>query len=568
MAVVKKIELIGEILLNMGVIKKPQLEEALRVGKRTNVRIGNAIVSLGYATEHDIALALGKQYGIDSLMLSSTIPDPEVVKLVPEAVARRHHLIPVALEGDKLKVAMMDPLNVFAIDELRTIVSYTIEPYVSTETEIAGAINQYYGMDSSLEEMIARVDSVDLSLTSGEESQPETLEKIAGETSVVQLVNLFISRAVVDGASDIHVEPDEDVLRIRMRTDGVLKDTAELPLKLHPAVISRIKILGELDIAEKRLPQDGRFLVKVSNRDIDIRLSTLPTIFGEKAVMRLLDKGSMILDLDHLTPAPDILDVLKKVVRRPYGMILLTGPTGSGKTTTAYTLLNLMNIPDKNLVTVEDPVEYNLKRVNQVQVNPKVGMTFASALRHILRQDPDIVMIGEVRDRETAEIAIHASLTGHVVVSTIHTNDAIGTVSRLLEMGIEPYLVSSSITCVVGQRLVRRICDSCKAPERTDPRVLVDLGVHLPEGGGTTFYKGEGCGACKGSGFKGRIGIYEVLMLDDEIRAMILSKKGNSEILAAAMKRGFTPMRVQGMRLVTGGYTTLEEVLHATQVID
>jgi type IV pilus assembly protein PilB len=568
MAVVKKIMPIGEILIEMGVITRAQLEEALRVGKRTNTRVGNAIVNLGYATEQDIARALGDQYKIPSIILSTTIPDPDALKLIPEAIARRHNLIPVAIEGDSLRVAMIDPLNVFAMDELKKIVSRTIEPLVTTETELAKAIDQYYGMGSSLEEMVARVESTDLSLLRGEEAQPERLEKIAADTSVVQLVNMLISRAVMDGASDIHIEPDGDILRVRMRIDGVLHDTAELPINLHPAIISRVKILGELDIAEKRLPQDGRFFVRVSSRDIDIRLSTLPTIFGEKAVMRLLDKGKMILELDKLTPVSDTLDILKKVVKRPYGMILLTGPTGSGKTSTAYTLLNLMNIPGKNLVTVEDPVEYHLKRVNQLQVNPKVGITFASALRHILRQDPDIVMIGEIRDRETAEIAIHASLTGHVVVSTIHTNDAIGTVTRLLDMGIEPYLVSSAITCVVGQRLIRRICEGCKESDKADLKLLEEMGARLPEGKEFQFYRGKGCTACKGSGFKGRIGIYEVLMLDDEVKEQILSKKGNSAILAAARKGGFKPMRIQGIRLAMGGYTTLEEVLQATQVID
>ncbi|MDO8425926.1 MAG: ATPase, T2SS/T4P/T4SS family [Deltaproteobacteria bacterium] len=557
----------GEILKAKGIVTAAQLEEALRIGKRTNTRVGKVLVNLGYATERDIAEALADQYQLPYVMLSNNIPDPQAIKLVPEVTARRYMVIPISKEGDELKVAMLDPLNVFAVDELKKITDCQIVPVVSTETEVMKALDQYYGMGSSLEDMVKKVQTSGIELLKDEENAPEKLERIAGETSIVQLVNLMISRAVTDGASDIHIEPDEDTLRIRVRVDGVLHESANLPLKLHPAVLSRIKILGELDIAEKRLPQDGRFLIKIGSRDIDIRLSTLPTIFGEKAVLRLLDKGNMILDIEHLTPLPDVLDILKKVVKRPFGMILLTGPTGSGKTTTAYTLLGIVNTIDKNLVTVEDPVEYHLKRINQVQVNTKVGVTFAGALRHILRQDPDIVMIGEIRDRETAEIAIHAALTGHLVISTIHTNDSIGTIARLLDMGIEPYLISSAVTCIVGQRLVRKICKSCSMPYEADPRIISELGVRFP-GSVPKFYKGTGCPACKGTGLKGRVGIYEVLMLDDEIRSMILSKAGNGVILEAAKKKGFKTLRVQGIRAVVGGHTTVEEVLQATQVVE
>ncbi|MBI5643936.1 MAG: Flp pilus assembly complex ATPase component TadA [Deltaproteobacteria bacterium] len=567
MTVIKKIQPLGEILKSKGLLNETQLEEVLRIGKRTNTRIGKVTVNLGYATEEDISKALAEQYGMPSVMLSNSILDPLTIKLVPEAIARRYMIVPFTLEGEDLKVAMLDPLNVFAIDEIKKITRKNIIPVVTTETEILRAINQYYGMETSLEEMIKKVQSSGLELLKGEEDLPEKLEKIAGETSVVQLVNLLISRAVIDNASDIHIEPDEDTLRIRLRIDGVLTETINLPLKLHPAVISRMKILGELDIAEKRLPQDGRFLVKLGSRDIDIRLSTLPTIFGEKAVLRLLDKSSMALDIESLTPFPDVLDVLRRVIRRPYGMILITGPTGSGKTTTSYTLLSLLNTIDKNIVTVEDPVEYHLKRVNQVQVNTKVGITFASALRHILRQDPDIVMIGEIRDKETAEIAIHAALTGHLVISTLHTNDAIGTVSRLRDMGVEPYLLSSALTCIVGQRLVRKICKNCSASYEADPRMIEDLGVRFT-GKVPLFYKGNGCAACKDTGLKGRLGIYEVLVIDDDIRSLILSKASNNVILEAAKKKGFKTLRVQGIRAVVGGHTTVEEVLQATQSLD
>lgn len=566
MTVIKKLKPLGEILKEKGVITEARLQEVLREGKRTNTRVGKVLVNLGYATEEDIANALAVQYQLPAVMLSKIILDSSIVKIIPETLARRYMIIPVALEANTLSVAMLDPLNVFAVDELKRLTKYEIQPLVTTDTEISKAINQYYGAEASFDEVVKKAAGVEL--LKGEAEAPEKLEKIATESSIVQLVNMLITRAVNDAASDIHIEPDEDTLRVRVRIDGVLHEAAVFPLKLHPAVISRVKVLGELDIAEKRLPQDGRFITKVGSRDVDIRVSTLPTIFGEKAVMRLLDKSAVVLDMEHLTPLPDTLEVLKKVIHRPFGMLILTGPTGSGKTTTAYTLLSLLNTIDKNVVTVEDPVEYHLKRINQVQVNPKAGVTFASALRHILRQDPDIVMIGEIRDKETAEIAIHAALTGHFVLSTLHTNDATGTVTRLLDMGIEPYLVSSAVTAIVAQRLVRRICDNCKVRYDAPAKMLEELGVRFPEGATPHFFKGAGCPACKGNGLKGRIGIYEVLLLDDEVRSLILAKADASKILESARKRGFKPLRVQGVRAALAGHTTIEEVLQATQTVE
>ncbi|MBI5236132.1 MAG: Flp pilus assembly complex ATPase component TadA [Deltaproteobacteria bacterium] len=566
MAVIRKVKPLGEILVEKRVLTPGQLDEALVVGKRTNTRVGNVIVKLGYATEKDIAAALADQYRLPFVMLSTITVPTKTVKLIPESVARRYMVIPVSVEADILNVAMLDPLNVFAIDELRRITGLQIKPLVSTEAEIGRAINIYYAMEVSLEDMIKRVQASGLELLKGEEDLPEKLEKIAAEASVIQLVDLLIARAVMENASDIHIEPDEDTLRVRLRVDGLLHESINLPLKLHPAIISRIKILGDVNIAEKRVPQDGRFLSKIGGRDIDIRLSTLPTIFGEKAVLRLLDKSAMILDLNHLTPFPETLDVLSRVMKRPFGLMLLTGPTGSGKTTTAYTLMNILNTMDKNLVTVEDPVEYHLKRINQVQVNPKAGVTFAGALRHILRQDPDIVMIGEIRDKETAEIAIHAALTGHLVISTIHTNDAVGTVTRLLDMGIEPYLISSAITCIVGQRLVRRICDSCKQVYDADPVMLKELDPQA-QAGNVKFYKGIGCAACKGSGLKGRLGIFEVLMPDDVLRSSIVARKDSSTLVSVASNRGFRTLRQEGIRAVEAGYTTIEEIIQATQSV-
>lgn len=567
MAVIKKAKKIGELLVDAGLITLSQLEEALNVSQKTGARLGRTLVNMGAVTEEGIARALAQQFNISYISLSGIIIDPQIVRLIPEMLARRYKVIPFAKEGSNLKVAMVDPLNVFAIDDLKKASNCQIFPSVVTETEIQNAIDQHYGMTGSLNEIAKRLEGTEIELLKGEEEMPEKLERIASEASVIQLVNLMISQSVMERASDIHIEPDEDTLRVRMRIDGVLHEMSNLSLKLHPAVASRVKILGNLNIAEKRLPQDGRFNIKIGNSDIDIRVSTLPTMFGEKVVMRLLNKSALILKLEELTPMHDTLSILKKMVKKPFGMILLTGPTGSGKTTTAYTILNMINSMDKNIVTVEDPIEYHLKIINQVQVNPKVGITFATALRHILRQDPDIVMIGEIRDRETAEIAIHAALTGHLVISTIHTNNAVGTISRLIDMGIEPFLISSAITCLVGQRLIGAVCPKCKAPYQPSPNMLKDLGIAVTDKP-FTFYRGEGCNVCKGTGLKGRLGIFEVLVINETVRRMIIEKKDVGAILSASMKEGFRTLRYEGLRAVVNGHTTIEEVLQATQEIE
>ncbi|OGQ47616.1 MAG: hypothetical protein A2W63_00755 [Deltaproteobacteria bacterium RIFCSPLOWO2_02_44_9] len=567
MAVIKKAKKIGELLVDAGLITLSQLEEALNVSQKTGARLGRTLVNMGAVTEEGIARALAQQFNIPYISLSGIIIDPQIVRLIPEMLARRYKVIPFAKEGSNLKVAMVDPLNVFAIDDLKKASNCQIFPSVVTETEIQNAIDQHYGMTGSLNEIAKRLEGTEIELLKGEEEMPEKLERIASEASVIQLVNLMISQSVMERASDIHIEPDEDTLRVRMRIDGVLHEMSNLSLKLHPAVASRVKILGNLNIAEKRLPQDGRFNIKIGNSDIDIRVSTLPTMFGEKIVMRLLNKSALILKLEELTPMHDTLSILKKMVKKPFGMILLTGPTGSGKTTTAYTILNMINSMDKNIVTVEDPIEYHLKIINQVQVNPKVGITFATALRHILRQDPDIVMIGEIRDRETAEIAIHAALTGHLVISTIHTNNAVGTISRLIDMGIEPFLIASAITCLVGQRLIGGVCPKCKVPYQPSPNMLKDLGIAVTDKP-FTFYRGEGCNVCKGTGLKGRIGIFEVLVINETVRRLIIEKKDVGAILSASMKEGFRTLRYEGLRAVVNGHTTIEEVLQATQEIE
>ena len=567
MAVIKKAKKIGELLVDAGLITLSQLEEALNVSQKTGARLGRTLVNMGAVTEEGIARALAQQFNIPYISLSGIIIDPQIVRLIPEMLARRYKVIPFAKEGSNLKVAMVDPLNVFAIDDLKKASNCQIFPSVVTETEIQNAIDQHYGMTGSLNEIAKRLEGTEIELLKGEEEVPEKLERIASEASVIQLVNLMISQSVMERASDIHIEPDEDTLRVRMRIDGVLHEMSNLSLKLHPAVASRVKILGNLNIAEKRLPQDGRFNIKIGNSDIDIRVSTLPTMFGEKIVMRLLNKSALILKLEELTPMHDTLSILKKMVKKPFGMILLTGPTGSGKTTTAYTILNMINSMDKNIVTVEDPIEYHLRIINQVQVNPKVGITFATALRHILRQDPDIVMIGEIRDRETAEIAIHAALTGHLVISTIHTNNAVGTISRLIDMGVEPFLIASAITCLVGQRLIGGVCPKCKVPYQPSPNMLKELGIAVTDKP-FTFYRGEGCNVCKGTGLKGRLGIFEVLVINETVRRMIIEKKDVGTILSASMKEGFRTLRYEGLRAVVNGHTTIEEVLQATQEIE
>lgn len=567
MAVIRRVKRLGEILIAEGLITPAQLEEGLKASRRTGGRLGATLVGMGLVTEEDIARALASQFRIPYLALDTILIEPHIIKLIPEAMARRHRVIPISKEGNILKVVIADPLDVFAMDELKKVSGHQILPSVATEGDIQRAIDQYYGMQGTLGEVVRRIEATGLELLKEEEADTARLERIAGEASIIQMVNLIISQAVKERASDIHIEPDEGTLRIRMRIDGILREVSNLPLKLHPAIISRIKILGDINIAEKRLPQDGRFDVKVGTHDVDVRVSTLPTVFGEKVALRLLDKTSFLLKLEELTPLADTLEILKTMVRRPYGMVLLTGPTGSGKTTTAYTLLSMINTMQRNIVTVEDPVEYHLRIINQVQVNPKIGVSFANTLRHVLRQDPDIIMIGEIRDRETAEIAIHAALTGHLVISTIHTNNAIGTITRLLDMGIEPFLVASSVTCLVGQRLLRRICQNCKVSYKPDESLVRELGISIGNQM-PNFYKGQGCPVCKGTGLKGRMGIFEVLVVDEDIRRLVLEKKDANTILSTAIRKGFKTLRYEGIRAVVDGHTTVEEVLQATQEIE
>jgi type IV pilus assembly protein PilB len=562
----KKTKRIGEILVDAGLITKKQLEEGIDKGKRTGARLGSVLIEAGAVTEEDVTKALSEQYEMPYVLLENVIIDPEMIKAIPEVIARKHKIVPISMEDGKLVVATFDPLNVLAMDDIRKASGMDVSPVVSSEGSIQSAIDQHYSVKGDIDEIVTKLDTAEFDLLGEEEDVPEVLEKIAGETPIVKIVNLIIFQAIRDKASDIHIEPQENILRVRMRIDGILHEVSKLPRRLHPAITSRIKILGDLDIAEKRVAQDGRFNMKVGNSDVDIRLSTLPTIFGEKCVMRLLDKSAMLLNIDDLGMPDYAKNEIIRMVKKPFGMILITGPTGSGKTTTVYTILNRINTLSKNIVTVEDPVEYQLSIINQVQVNVKVGVTFADSLRNILRQDPDIVMIGEIRDRETAEIAINAALTGHLVISTLHTNDAAGTISRLLDMGIEPFLLSSSINCVVGQRLVRRICANCKVPYTPDKVLLDEFGIKSDEK--LTLFKGEGCKNCRDTGYKGRVGIFEVMTVADDLRRDILKKADSSTLRNAALKTGFKSLRDDGINKVLEGITTIEEVMQATQEVD
>jgi len=511
-------------------------------------------------------------------------------------VARRHQLIPLYKKDRTLTLAMVDPLNVFAVDDIRRLTGMEIEPVVSSETEIMKAIDRFYSMTGTMEEAVRTfdvrrakpdrrtglnrrrgdmlvedqffIDAQGTELAFGEEGI--SLETIAEDAPVVKLVNTMIAQAVREGASDIHIEPDAEVLRIRYRVDGILREVMTPPRNLQAGVVSRIKIMANLDIAEKRVPQDGRIQMKVGAKDIDIRLSTLPTIFGEKLVMRLLDKSSVLLGLEELGPTTDILAKFEKMILRPYGLLLVTGPTGSGKTTTLYAALNRISSVERNVVTIEDPVEYQLKYINQVQVNTKAGVTFANGLRAILRQDPDVVMVGEIRDTETATIAVQAALTGHLVLSTLHTNDAAGAVARLLDMGAEPFLVASSLIGVMAQRLVRKVCVHCKGPFTPTPDLIKSLNLEKLMSGKREFrlVKGTGCQACRNTGYSGRIGIYELLPIDEAVRNLIVSKASSNTIRNQAVQAGFTGLRLHGLAAALKGLTTLEEVLRVTQEVE
>ena len=564
---------LGDLLVNEGLITQENLQRALAEQKGSNEKLGSILVRLGLIQEDQLIGFLSRQYGIPSITLSQLDIDPEVVKLVPAQIARKYEVLPVKRTGNALTLAMADPTNVFALDDVAFMTNLQVLPVVASQGAIRQTIERLYEPQASaFSEVITAMEGeapdVEL-LEGGEDAAPSKvdifeLKDASEEAPVVKLVNLILTDAIRRGASDIHLEPYEKVFRVRYRIDGVLQEMMAPPKRLEAALLSRVKIMSNLDIAERRLPQDGRIKIRYSSREIDLRVSTLPTIFGEKIVMRILDKEALTLDLAKLGFDDWSMENFKKVIHQPYGMILITGPTGSGKTTTLYSAVHTINSPDINIMTAEDPVEYNLKGINQVQVNEEIGRTFSAVLRSFLRQDPDVILVGETRDLETAQIAIRAALPGHLVFSTLHTNDAPGTIARLQDMGIPPFLVASSILLVLAQRLARRVCKECREPYEVDEESLTPYG-HVPQGlGRGTLYKGKGCQACNFTGMKGRVAIYEVMPITDEIREAVLKGAQTAELRAVAQSQGMRTLRQSGLLKVIDGTTTIEEVLRVT----
>ncbi len=565
---------LGEILIKESLITAEQLRQALEHQKASGGRLGTCLMKLGFISDDEITGVLSRQYGVPSINLKFYEVDASVIKLIPQDTAVRYQIVPLSRVGSTLTIAMTDPTNVFAMDDIKFMTGFNVEPVVASETAIAEAISKFYGEVESDEELSKvmkdlNAEEADLELASEEqEMNLADLEKAAEEAPIIKLVNLIMTDAVKRGASDIHVEPYEKELRVRFRIDGVLQSVMNPPLKLRDAITSRIKIMAKLDISEKRLPQDGRIMIKYRKdgkiKDLDFRISTIPTLFGEKIVMRLLDKENLRLDMTKLGFEQESLTKFERSILRPYGMVLVTGPTGSGKTNTLYSSISRLNTPETNIMTAEDPVEFQLAGVNQVQMKDQIGLNFAAALRAFLRQDPNIILVGEIRDFETAEIAVKAALTGHLVLSTLHTNDAPSTISRLMNMGIEPFLVATSVNLICAQRLVRRICQNCKEPLDVPSQAMLDAGFSQEETPATKTYVGKGCGACNKSGYKGRVGLYEVMEINDELRELILVGASALELKKKAIDQGMLTLRRSGLTKAAMGLTTMEEVLRET----
>ena len=585
---------IGELLLKEKRITPEQLQEALNYQRQHGGKLGFNLVKLGYVKDEEITSLLSKQYGVPSIALSQFEIDPAVVKLVPAETAQKYQIVPLSRAGATLTIAMTDPTNVFAMDDIKFMTGYNVEPVVASETAVVDAIQKYYGAKSaaaggggtsaaptapgqsalelaskSLDEMSMFADAGDVEvLEEFEEISAEALAKQGEEAPVIKLVNVILMSSIQKGASDIHIEPYEKELRVRYRVDGILYNIMSPPMKYRDAITSRIKIMSKLDIAEKRLPQDGRIKIRFQDdgqlRDIDFRVSCLPTLFGEKIVMRLLDKNKLMLDMTKLGFEQESLTKFETAIGKPWGMVLVTGPTGSGKTNTLYSAISKVNTMETNIMTAEDPVEFNLVGVNQVQVRESIGLNFAAALRSFLRQDPNTILVGEIRDFETAEIAVKAALTGHLVLSTLHTNDAPSTVNRLMNMGIEPFLVASSLQLICAQRLVRRICANCKEPHPTPPPALVQAGFTPEEANSIVPNRGKGCEKCNKTGYKGRVGLYEVMEVTEELRELILVGASALELRRKAVEEGMITLRNSGLRKVKAGLTTIDEVVRET----
>ena len=564
---------LGDLLVAEGLVKQEELQRALAEQKGTTEKLGSVLVRLKLVNEEQLTGFLSRQYGIPSITLSQLDIDPGILRLVPPQIAKKYEVLPVKRAANTLTLAMADPTNVFALDDVSFMTNLQVLPVVASQAAIRRAIERNYENQGAAitdvltelaEDQVSNVEVVDDDEDSGGKVDVFELKESADEAPVVKLVNMVLVDAIQKGASDIHWEPYEKVFRIRFRIDGVLHEMLTPPKRLESAIVSRLKIMSSLDIAERRVPQDGRIKLRYHTREIDFRVSILPTIFGEKAVLRILDKDALQLDLTKLGFDPGSLEQFEKVIRQPYGMVLITGPTGSGKTTTLYSAIHTINSPEHNIMTAEDPVEYNLKGVNQVQINDGIGRTFASALRAFLRQDPDVILVGETRDLETAQISIRAALTGHLVFSTLHTNDSPSTIARLIDMGIPPFLVASSLLLVMAQRLGRKVCKDCKEPYEVDEDSLLPYGHVLTGVGKTQFYKGRGCATCSFTGMKGRVAVYEVMPVSQEIRDMILKNAAVTDIRAMAQAQGMKTLRQAGLLKVLEGVTTVEEVLRVT----
>ncbi|TLM68911.1 MAG: type IV-A pilus assembly ATPase PilB [Deltaproteobacteria bacterium] len=557
---------LGELLVRNKLIDEKQLAKALEEQRAQGGRLGASLVKLGYIKEEELAAFLSRQYGVPSINLNEFEIDPGVIKLVSNDVAQKYQLVPVNRAGSTLIVAMADPSNIFAIDDIKFMTGYNVEVVVAAEASIKQAIDRYYDQSASFDDVIGGIEDIDLEVVDDDEQiDISALEKATEDAPVVKLVNLILTDAIKKRASDIHIEPYEKSFRVRYRIDGVLQEVMKPPMKLKNAITSRIKIMSEMDISERRLPQDGRIKIKLpGGQDMDYRVNCLPTLFGEKICLRLLDKSNLQLDMTKLGYEPQSLKWFKEQIHKPFGMVLVTGPTGSGKTVSLYSALAELNKVTENISTAEDPVEFNFAGINQVQMHEEIGLNFAAALRAFLRQDPDIIMIGEIRDFETAEIGVKAALTGHLVLSTLHTNDAPATINRLLNMGIEPFLVASAVNLITAQRLGRRVCQECKQPEDIPRETLLQAGVKPEDIDGVVCYKGQGCPTCNGSGYKGRVGFYQVMPMFEELREMILAGANTAEIKRESMRLGVKTMRQAALTKMIEGVTTFEEVLRCT----
>ena len=550
---------LDQLLLARGLIAQEQLNEAIEVAQQRGKSLGRVLIELGYVTEAGLVAILAEQLGLEFIDLAETSLDASAIALVPEATARRHSCIPVRFDDNRLILAMADPANVVAVDDIRALTKRDVRAVVATKADVQGAISRYYRLDSAAEGLAEEA-------AAAHDAELENLDAVvksagAEDAPIIKLVNLLITQAVNDGASDIHIEPQERDLLVRYRVDGVLHEVMRPPKSVQAGITSRLKIMADVNIAERRLPQDGRISLTVQGKQIDIRLATLPTVFGEKIVMRILDKSSVLLKLSDLGFLPGNYERFEESFTKPYGEILVTGPTGSGKSTTLYATLNIINKPDRNIITVEDPVEYRLPGVNQVQTNPKAGLTFASALRSILRSDPDVVLIGEIRDRETAQISTEAALTGHLVLSTLHTNDAPSALTRLVEMGIEPYLVSSALDCVLAQRLARKLCSKCKELYVPTEEELRTSRFPLLDEDMPKLFKAVGCTTCASTGYKGRMALHEVMPVSEELEKLTVEGASSEVMKRVAIDQGMVTLREDGMSKVRSGLTSIQEIL-------